>query len=435
MAEVNFRVDQSDNFPPSNRTGFFPSFGLAWALSEEAFMQPLMKGRILSFLKLRANYGIVGLEGGNRYGYLPTYDLIPQSYIINGKITTGFREGALTSDNFTWYTRTVFDAGLDATFFNDRLSLMLDYYYYRTTGYLVAPANRYTSTLGKDLPQVKSDSAHRRAGLEASIRWKDKVGNFTYDVGFNFTQYNELWEKNEQESESNLKNPNTRSVHIKNYYGRAYKTDGLYQSIEQIINNPRRENSRELKPGDIFLVDQNGDGKIDGEDVQRIGFPTFPSFSYGFDVNLGYKNIFLSALFQGTGPRYRQLQEFMRGTNTEYITYGFHMDYWTPNNRDAAFPRLSTIQATNAGHNYTVASDFWYHNAAYLRLKSLQVGYDFTNLLSSVHWVSGAKISLAGTNLLTFSKVNKYFDPELNNDAGYGYPPQKSLSVVLNLTF
>lgn len=435
MLEFNFRVDQSDNFPPSNRTGFFPSAGLAWVISSEPFMQSLTKDGYLSFFKLRSNFGIVGLEGGDRYGYMPTYNLISQSWVIDGKLVTGFREGSLVSDNFTWYTRQVFDLGADATFLNDRLSLMLDYYYYRTTGYLISPKSRYTTPLGKSLPQVKSQSAHRRAGLEASLRWKDRAGDFNYDLGFNFTTFNELWEKNEAEPESDLKDPNKRITHVKNYYGRAYKTNGLYQDIDQILNNPRRESSRELKPGDIFLVDMNGDGKVDGEDFQRIGQPTFPAFSYGFDFNLEYKGFFLDALFQGTGSRYRQLREFMRGTNTEYITYSFQTDYWTPENRGAAFPRLSTIQNVNSGNNYTVSSDFWYRDAAYLRLKSFQFGYDFTKLLRDVKGISGAKLSLAGTNVLTFSKVNEFFDPELNDDAGYAYPPQKTFSVILNLSF
>ena len=130
-----------------------------------------------------------------------------------------------------------------------------------------------------------------------------------------------------------------------------------------------------------------------------------------------------------------QLQEFMRGSNTEYITYDFHKDYWTEDNPNAAFPRLSTYQNLNAGQNYTVSADFWYHNAAYLRLKSLQVGYDFKDYLKNFKRVSSIRLSVAGTNLFTISDVTKYFDPELTSESGYGYPVQRTYSVNLNITF
>lgn len=435
MFEGNFRVDQSDNFPSGNRTGFFPSGAVAWVISEEPFMEKLMDNDFLSFFKLRSSYGIVGLEDGARFGYLPVYNMQSQSTIIDGKFTTGFSEGPLVSNDLSWYTRQVFDLGADISMLDDRLFMGIDYYYYRTKGYLIAPKNRYTTPLGKDLPFIKSESAHRRAGLEASVRWKDKVGDFSYDLGINLTSYNELWEKKEDESLSDLMNPNARVTHVKNFYGRAYKTNGLYQNIDEVLNNPRRESANELKPGDLFFQDLNGDGKIDGEDFQRIGKPTFPSFSYGFDFNLDYKNFFLYGLLQGTGDRYRQISEFMRGTNTEYLSYAFQLDYWRPDNPNAKFPRLSTYQNLNSGQNYTVSSDFWYHNAAYLRLKSIQFGYDFKDMLKNVKGVSSVRVSLTGTNLLTFSKVNKYFDPEISADTGYAYPTQKSYSVVVNVSF
>ncbi len=435
LFEGNFRIDVSDNFPKGKRTGFFPSGAVGWVVSEEPFMEKLREDNIINFFKIRSSYGVVGLESGVRFGYLPVYDLISQSTVIDGEFTPGFREGPLVSDDLSWYTRQVFDIGFDMSFLNDRLYASFDYYFYRTKGYLMAPQNRYTTPLGKSLPYVKSESAHRRAGYEANIRWKDEINGFSYDLGLNFTSYDELWEKKEDEQLSALMNPNTRITHVKNYYGSAYKTYGLYQSIEDIINSPRRESANELKPGDLHFADLNGDGKIDSEDFQRIGKPTFPSFSYGFDFNLEYRNFFLNGLLQGTGTRYKELAGFMRASNTEYLTYDFQLDYWRPDNRDAAFPRLSTYQNLNAGQNYTVSADFWYKNAAYLRVKSLQFGYDFKKFLVNTKGISSVKVSIAATNPITFSRVNQYFDPELSSNEGYAYPTQKSYSFILNVAF
>ncbi|WP_221929322.1 TonB-dependent receptor [Saccharicrinis carchari] len=435
MFEGNFRVDKSDNFAPGERTGFFPSGAVAWTISEESFMQDLKDNGIIDFLKVRTSYGIVGLEAGARFGYLPVYEMDPQALVVDGNFQTGFSEGPLVSNDLSWYEREVLDIGFDAAFLRNKLTATFDYYYYRTQGYLISPQNQYTTPLGKDLPLVKSESAHRRAGYELSLRWEDTVGELKYEVGANFTSYDELWEKKEDETMSDLMDPNKRITHTKNYYGRAYKTNGLYQSIDQILTNPRRETANELKPGDLFFQDANGDGKIDGEDFRRIGKPTFPSFSYGIDFSLEYKNIFMNGLFQGTGKRYMQLNEFMRGSNTEYMTYDFQKDYWRTDNTNAAFPRLSTYQNLNAGQNYTVAADFWYHNASYLRLKSLQVGYDFKDVVKNLNGISAMRLSLSGTNLFTISDVTKYFDPEIISDAGYAYPIQRTYSVSLNVTF
>lgn len=112
------------------------------------------------------------------------------------------------------------------------------------------------------------------------------------------------------------------------------------------------------------------------------------------------------------------------------------MDSWTPENPGAKFPRLATSPSFNGGNNFNVSSDFWYHNAAYFRMKSLQIGYDFKKvLLKNFDVLSSLKVSLVGTNLFTISSVNDYYDPELNANNGYAYPTQKTYSVVVNIGF
>ena len=446
LFEGNFRVDGSDNFAKGSRFGFFPSVALAWVLSEESFMKELNKQNILNFFKVRASYGQVGLEGleglnindyrNMRFRYVPAYSYNSKGYVIDGKFVSSFSEGPLVSDDLSWYTKDVLDIGIDLSTLRNRLSASFDYFYYRTKGYLISPQNRYTTPLGKSLPQIKSKSVHRRAGFEMNLRWKDSVSDFNYEVGFNITSYNELWEKKEDESLSSLMNPKKRVTHVKNYYGTAYHSTGLYQNGQQIMDSPRREASNELKPGDISYQDINGDGKIDGEDQVRIGKPTFPSMNYGIDFSMDYKGFFVNGLFQGTGERYRALDEFMRGTHTEALTYKFQLDYWRPDNTDAMFPRMSTMTGLNGDNNYGVGSDFWYHNAAYFRLKSLQIGYDFKKLLLKDNkMISALRLSLLGTNIFTISDVNDFYDPELNANNGYAYPTQKTYSIVLNIGF
>lgn len=433
--EGNFRYDGSDNFAKNKRWGFFPSGAAAWAISEENFMKLLAEKNIINFAKARVSYGQVGLEDGvKRFGYIPVYSYNAQSSVIGGKFVPGFSEGDLVSPEvLSWYTKDVFDIGIDLAFLNNTLSASFDYYYYKTKGYLISPQNRYSTTLGKALPQVKSNSIHRRAGYEASLRYKNKYRDFNYEVGFQFTSYNELWEVKEDEALTDLLDPRKRITHRKNVYGSSYYiNEGLYQDYESILNSPRRLSSTELKKGDLAYRDVNGDGQIDSNDQIKLGKPFFPSFDYGMDFNLDYKGFFLYGLFQGTGKRYTELTLLLKGGNIVNSNYAYQMDSWTPDDTSARFPRSSALQSTNSGNN-TVNSDFWLINAQYFRLKSLQFGYDFKKLLFKNNTkISKFKLSLMGTNIFTISDAMEYFDPESYN-YGEGYPVQKTYSIVLNI--
>jgi hypothetical protein len=182
----------------------------------------------------------------------------------------------------------------------------------------------------------------------------------------------------------------------------------------------------------LAYKDINGDGKIDSEDQIKLGKPFFPLFDYGFDFNLEYKGFFLNGLLQGTGERYTELALLYKGGNIVNSNYTFQLDFWTPDNPSATYPRSSALQSTNSGNN-TVNSDFWLINAQYIRLKSLQFGYDFKRVLFKNNpRISRFKLSLLGTNLFTISDTMDFFDPEAYN-YGEGYPVQKTYSIVLNI--
>jgi TonB-linked SusC/RagA family outer membrane protein len=435
FVESNFRYDGSDNFAENKRWGFFPSAAAAWAISEEKFMRPLIDNNLIDFAKIRASYGVVGLEDGvARFGYIPVYNYNAQSTVIGGKFVPGFSEGNLVSPEIlSWYTKNIFDVGVDLVFLNNALSVSFDYYYYKTKGYLISPKNRYSTTLGKSLPQVKSNSVHRRAGYEASAKYRNSYKGLKYELGLQFTTYDELWEVKEDEALNDLMDPRKRITHRKNVYGSSYYyNNGLYQDNESILDSPRRLSSAELKKGDLAYKDINGDGKIDSEDQIKLGKPFFPLFDYGFDFNLEYKGFFLNGLLQGTGERYTELALLYKGGNIVNSNYTFQLDFWTPDNPSATYPRSSALQSTNSGNN-TVNSDFWLINAQYIRLKSLQFGYDFKRVLFKNNTrISRFKLSLLGTNLFTISDTMDFFDPEAYN-YGEGYPVQKTYSIVLNI--
>lgn len=443
--EGNFRYDGSDNFARDSRWGFFPSAAVSWVISEEKFMSGLKASNIVNFLKIRTSYGKVGLEKGLdrddieselRFGYIPVYNYNSQAAVIGGQYVGGFSEGNLVSSDLGWYTKDVFDIGVDFVTLDNKLNVSFDYFYYKTKGYLISPQNVYYTTLGKSLPVVKSGSINRRAGFEFDIKYNGRLGDFTYSLGLNMTKYNELWEVYEQESESDLMDPRIRKTQRKSHYDDLlYVSTGIYQDIWSVLNSPRRTGSTELKPGDLGYKDINGDGVIDSQDMIRTGKPFFPTLQYGFNFNLEYKGFFLYGLINGTGKRNVMISGLMLSSDAYLMNLKYQADFWMPDNTGASHPRLSTISSINSSNN-TISSTFWLKNAAYLNLKSLQFGYDFKKiLLRHTDSISSLGVSLIGTNLVFISGVKKYFDPTGMSGSGQYYPIQRTFSLSLNVGF
>ena len=443
IIEGSFRYDGSDNFAPGYRWGFFPSGAVAWALSEEPFFKSL-NWKDVNLIKLRASYGQTGTENGvNRFGYMPVYDMDKNIIVIGGELQSGFSEGKLVSPSLlSWYTRNSLNYGIDMAFLGNRLKSTADYFFYVTKGGLMSPGDRYTTPLGKDLPQIKSNSEQRREGVEFSLRWNDKAGkDFTYDLGFNMTYFNNLWKVKADESKADLMNPWKRTTNQTDFYDVRLISQGYYQTVEQILNSPRRPQASELKFGDIAYQDINGDGKIDDQDQKRVGNASMPHFTYGFDFTFGYKGFSLSGLLYGTGKRNMEVAGQYLGVRP---TYKEQLDYWTEENRDAAFPRLTTATSRN-GDNNTQKSTFWLKNASFLRLKNLQLSYDLKySVLKNVDWLNTCRVNLSGANLFTISGISKFYDPESPNindkgeiyaTDGSAYPVQRVIAFGLTVGF
>ncbi|EOS19585.1 SusC/RagA family TonB-linked outer membrane protein [Parabacteroides goldsteinii dnLKV18] len=437
--EGSLRHDGSDLFPKDRRWGNFFAGSAAWAVSEESFFQPLKERNILNFFKLRASYGQVGMDNISRFSYLTSYGLNERGYVLDGKIVPTFSEGGLISDDITWYTSNSLDLGFDFNTLGERLAGSFDYFYMKTTGYLTSPSNvGYTDPLGLSLPKVKSDGEHRRAGYEFNLSWKDHFGDFNYEVGANFTYFDQLVATAWEEDLADQKNPYKRTTQQTGYWGVGYTNLGFYQNSDQALNLPRRDGSSNLVAGDIIYKDMNGDGFIDGADQWRIGKNSFPRGNYGIYANLSYKGFSANILFQGATSRDMYIEDVVRGQSTGgySVVYPYQLDYWMPDNRDALYPRIAMNSNVNGNNNY-VQSDFWLVNGRYIRLKSLQVGYDFrTVLLKNVKWLYKCQVMLSGQNLFTISPATKYgFDPENGSTNNYDYPMQRVYSISLNLGF
>lgn len=451
FVEASMRYDGSDNFPKDHRWGTFYSGSIGWSLADEAFMETIREKHIFDMLKIRASYGQVGLDNwGNdgdtyhigRFAYLTSYGLGGQEYVMNGEYVPGFWEGSLPSPDLTWFTTDQFDAGFDFSSLNNRLYGSFDYFYYATKGFLYAPDALdvgYTDPLGVSLPKISTDGEHRRAGVEFQLGWRDDIGDFHYDVAFNFTKFDELWANNPSESLENKKNPYKRTTQQRGYAGVYYENMGFYKDANDVYNSVQRTGSHSLTAGDLKYYDFNGDGVIDGADQHRLGKSSFPRANYGLNINLSYKGFSFSTLFQGATrfDMYLGSVLMMSDANTgSSPTYEFQTDYWTPENTDAKFPRLLSSTGNN-GSNNTVGSDFWLINGGYLRMRDIQVGYDFKRiLLKKTSWITRLNVALSGQNIFTISEATKYgIDPENGSANRYDYPNERVFAINFGIGF
>lgn len=436
LVEFSGRYDGSDNFPKiaHKRWGFFPAVSMGWNIAEEKFFTPLKEKNIFNLFKVRGSAGTIGNDNVTRFAYLSTYNLNSQVFVSDGSLVDGFSEGDLVSNNLSWYTTKSYDLGFDFTSFRNHLSGSFDYFYNRTTGYLTSPQARYVDPLGKSLPQIKSDAAYRKAGIDASLSYSNSIRDFSYQIGANITAYNSLWEKANEDSITNV-NPYVRSQGaLESYYGSMYTSAGFYQSFDDVLNYPRRISSSSLAPGDIRYQDTNKDGKIDGQDFRRVGNNSSPRFVFGFTLSGEYKGFNLSALIQGTGKRDMYIGDYLQAREENRVNFGVQTDYWTSINTHARYPRAANSNM-NSNNNYS-SSDFWLVDASYIRLKSLSLAYDLKRVVfNNYKWMNSFSIYVSGTNLLTKSACMKYFDPETADTSNFGYPVNKTYSLGFNLRF
>lgn len=459
LLDFSARYDGNDNFAPGQKWGFFPAIGGAWVASNEPFMQSLKDKHVFDFLKLRFGFGETGNGIGqannaiqqlenlenpnynpdrNRFGYLSTYSLEPTVFNVGGTLVNGFSEGDLVSPNeLTWFTTTSNNFGIDFSSLNYALQGSFDYFLYNTTGFLVRPEDIYSETLGKDLPLVTSDSERRRAGWDANLSYKKQINDdLFFQIGGNASYYDEIWVKNQSEDLASLKNPYVRETQQRNFFGSALLNDGYYQNEDDLLNTPRDLGSSSIQLGDLRYQDVNGDGKIDNDDERRIGKPRIPQFTYGLNFLVNYKAWSLNCVMQGTGDRFAHIG--VSNNIPKDILHVFHLDYWSPENPNARFQRISTAFDNPNGED----SDHAIINAKYFRVRNLQVAYDFKKgLLKSSNTFKGFKMFLTGANLFTISDANGFFDPESRlstrrgTRSGNSYPIQRTFTLGLNVEF
>lgn len=439
LFEANIRYDGTSRFIKANRWASFPSFSAGWRISEESFMQDMR--HIFNQLKLRASWGKLGNQniGSSYYPFAET--LAIGSISMAEKIYQLVTLNTMSNPDLKWEETTMKGIGLDATLFN-KFSITADWYDKMTDGILLT---LYTSQLtGLNAPYQNAAKVSNK-GWELGLNYDDSWGDFKLGVGFNISDVkNKIVDMKGQTSGTLLRQEEGYAVN--SIFGLV--ADGLYQNQAEIDAGPTQFGT--LKPGDIRYKDIAGafdsagnpipDGKITDDDKVVIG-STIPRYTYGANLDLGWKGLSLNLFLQGVGKADGYLNShYVIPTINSSSIKPWQLDYWTPENTDASLPRLSTTSANNQQN-----STFWMKDASYLRLKNIQLGYSLPKNVISKLKLNKALIYVNGQNILTFTKFWQGYDPEIayNADAADGvslgggnyYPQVKVYSIGLDIKF
>lgn len=444
LLESSARYDGTSRYPFDDRFGLFPSVAVGWRISKEGWMSGTENW--LSDLKVRASFGELGnqllgsvpldiFDTANFYPYIPGLSIDNSNYVLNsGEITT-VSPPRLVSPTLTWETVISKNLGLDINLFKNKLDMSFDVYSRQTTDMLLR--REAPEVLGA-LPPLENGADLETTGWEASITWKDKIGeDLSFSLNVNMSDWTS--EITKYDNPSGTLNDFYVGQKIGEIWG--YTTVGIIQDAEQLANLPDQTRlGAGFRVGDLEFADLNGDGEIsNGEnrledfgDLTRIGNTT-PRYSYGINANIRYKGFAVATLFQGVGKR-----DYYPSNNnwTWFFPWrsfngdkSWLTDTWTPENRDAYFP----IAQANSKNN--VSQTRFLQDASYIRLKSLNISYDIPQKISEKMGFSSVRVYAAGQNLWEHSNIRKPLDPEYIFDNSIDYPLLRtySMGLLLNL--
>jgi TonB-linked SusC/RagA family outer membrane protein len=417
LLEGTIRTDGSSLFGKNNKFGYFPSVAIGWNVHNENFFRNV---KFINNLKLRASYGQLG---NDNIGYYKYQTLISTS---NGV------ESSYGNPNITWETVNMLDIGADIGLFKgNKLELTFDYYDKVTNDIILNPPLPLVGGFEGAVP-VNAGKVKNK-GFELSLNYNANIGNhITLSVrpGVSY---------NDNTIMALAGGPYITGTTINQVGGSigsiyGYRTDGLLQASDFDANgNPLIPTLPNAKPGDIKYLDLgNKDGVINSQDQTLIGNPV-PQWNYFSNFRVTFKNLDLEFLLQGTDKSDAILLDMFAlpldmskdgGVPTRY----YAGNYWTPDRTDARFPRISVAPANNK-----LSSDFWFQNAAYLRVKYIQLGYNLNSHFIKRKGISSLRLYLNAQNPFAFTRL-KLTDPESRGNQ-WTYGIVKTYTFGLNVQF
>ena len=433
LIEGNVGYNGSENFAPGNRYGFFPAVSGGWVLTQEEFLKD---NPVVNFLKIRASYGIVGNDRYHPYGtgFMDRFLYLPNSYFIGSGYqfgtgtswSPGAYEKSFGNSGLSWEKSAKQNYGIDFSLFNQKLNGSIDYFYEKRTD-ILAKASTDPIIHAMSLPVLNLGIVSNK-GVELNLKWNHKINSFRY-----WTNLNVSYAKNKIVYQDEVPSEYTYTLKTGHPVGQPFglKVRGFYyEGMEDVADH-----SYVLKEGDVVYEDLNHDGKIDDNDKTAIGYPSYPLLNAGLTLGFEYKGFDFSMLWVGATKTSRVLEETFRKPLGE--TYDRSLmshqftDRWTP--ETAATAKLPRATIDGVKNNYR-DSELWVKDASYLRLKNIEIGYNFRLPFMPKIGMEKMRVFMTGYNLLTFDKL-KISDPESMSSGVPQYPVMRVINFGLNVSF
>ena len=456
LVEGNLRYDGSSRFRRGNRWILTPSFSLGWNVARENFWEKLAD--VVEVFKLRISYG--ELANQNTTSWYPTYQTLGVTtnggkWLQNGALTSVASVPGLISTSLSWEKIKNTNIGFDFGALNNRLTGSFDYFW-RKTKNMVGPGVELPAILGATVPSTNNTDL-TTFGWELSIGWRDKVGEFGYGVKLNISDNQTRIDKYPNPTNSLSKymaGELTGDIYGYTTIGIAKTQEEMDAHIASLPKGGQTAIGSKWEAGDIMYADINGDGKIDNGsntlddmgDLKKIGNNT-PRFRTGITLDAQWKGFDFSMFWQGVLKR-----DFDPGENSMVFwgttgsgqwwstSFKDHMDYFRA--EDTASPLGANVNAyyprplfNNKNHKTQTA---YLQNAAYMRLKNLQLGYTLPKSLINKIGLQNVRVYVSGENLLTITGLSDTMDPEtagIGKQGGTVYPLSRVYSFGLSVNF
>ena len=415
-ATATFRADNSSRFAANHRWGYFPSLGLSWNIDKERFLRRL---RTIDYLKLRISGGLVGNQEISDYAFTTSY--ATGSY--GG--SSSYSKQNTANDKLKWETTASYNVGIDLGLWKDRVNIVLDAYYKKTSDLLLVVPMGFASGVTSQLQNV-GNVVNKGMELAVSgtlLQRKGLTWTASANVAYNHNEITDMGETNNVIQGSDSQQILRRGESLGSFFGLNFI--GIVQQGEDVSKLPT-VNGLTPKPGDLKYEDVDHNGRIDGDDRVILG-SIQPDLVYGFSTQLSWRNLDLSAAFAGSygNEVYNALGRRLELTNDSYNVLATVKDSWTPTNGSNTLPLASNARPLGYIDSRYVQS------ASYLKLRNLTIGYRLPQLKSVP---VGIRIYATASNLFTISPYKGY-DPEVASGTDSGaYPSSRTFVFGVNVT-
>ena len=438
LTEMNISYTGSEKFARGERFGLFPSFSLGWRLSEEPFIKKSI-GKVLTNAKFRYSWGKVGSDAGaKRWNYI-------QQFTSDGNITLGtdasgqiwgplYHEGDVANLNSTWEKSTKQNLGIEIGLWN-KLDITLDLFDEKRKDILMEPQTTSFITGAKfNALNIGSTKNH---GFELELHYNDKIGSdFRYHVGFTLasSENRVVFRDDPVNGPNHLKEAGKPIGHQNRYLA-----VGNYETLDDVFNNAQTGSINsvapgQVVPGDFIYIDFDSNGILNGQDKVAVDELNYPLHTYGLNLGFDWKGLSFSAMFYAPTGVYKLVNSVYSASfkSGKINAQPDVMNAWTPETANTSGVRAPALHLTNDGAFNGTESTYRYQNFSYLRLKTMELGYNLPKKWLKTVGLKSLQVYVTGNNLLTWWGGDDRIDPEGEQAK---YPILRSFTSGVRVSF